>query len=198
VTISCAVERAGRALTTMSARVHQHSTLVALALAAFSEPWPQAVALDDAPPPAIPAPEEIPPPSWERPAFAHNFDYRFAVGERPFSGSARALTGGWLRLTDPEIADAVVMAAFADAWPPAVFTLAQDVFRAPTIDLSVHFRTSLPVPDARPGDFHLATYESRLVREGFFEEDGAIWTRDGQLIAQSRQLALALPAPGGR
>jgi acyl-Coa thioesterase superfamily protein len=37
--------------------------------------------------------------------------------------------------------------------------------------------------------------QTKLIGDGFLEEDGAIWSRDGQLLAQSRQLALVLPAP---
>ena len=44
---------------------------------------------------------------------------------------------------------------------------------------------------SRPGHVR-ARY--RLSRDGFIEEDGEIWSRDGRLIAQSRQLAL-LQAP---
>jgi acyl-CoA thioesterase len=60
----------------------------------------------------------------------------------------------------------------------------------PTIDLTIHFRADLPLPS----DYVLVTFESRLSHGGFVEEDGAIWSRDGHLIAQSRQLAL-LQAP---
>jgi acyl-CoA thioesterase len=35
-------------------------------------------------------------------------------------------------------------------------------------------------------------FRSQTARDGFVEEDGEIWTRDGVLLAQSRQLALLI------
>jgi hypothetical protein len=36
-------------------------------------------------------------------------------------------------------------------------------------------------------------FRSSTAREGFWEEDGELFARGGALLAQSRQLALALP-----
>jgi hypothetical protein len=36
----------------------------------------------------------------------------------------------------------------------------------------------------------LARFVSRAAGGGFFEEDGELWSRDGVLLVQSRQLAL--------
>jgi acyl-CoA thioesterase len=33
-------------------------------------------------------------------------------------------------------------------------------------------------------------FESRLAAGGLWEEDGEVWSRDGRLLAQSRQLAM--------
>jgi acyl-CoA thioesterase len=60
----------------------------------------------------------------------------------------------------------------------------------PTIDLTVHFRASLPSPGARPDEFCLAVFQSQRAHQGFLEESGEIWSRDGVLLAQSRQLAV--------
>jgi acyl-CoA thioesterase len=196
VTVVCRVERTGRALSTLSARMHQDDRLIALALAAFSEPWPAGIELDDAAPPDVPPPEALEPPSWERPRFAENFDTRHALGTTPFSGADEALTGGWIRLNEPQIADDVFVMMLADAWPPAVFQLVEGFFPVPTVELTVHFRVALPLAGATAEDFHLVRFQTTLIRDGFLEEDGAIWSRDGQLLAQSRQLALVLPAPG--
>ena len=61
---------------------------------------------------------------------------------------------------------------------------------APTIDLTVHFRAPLPLADS----LLLGRFRSSLVRDGFFDEDGELWTPDGTLVAQSRQLGLLLGA----
>lgn len=198
VTVACRVERAGRALSTLSARMHQGDRLVALALAAFSEPWPADIELDQAGPPDVSPPEALEAPSWERPRFAENFDTRHALGTTPFAGAADALTGGWIRLNEPQIADDVFVMMLADAWPPAVFQLAEGFFPVPTVELTVHFRAALPLAGATAEDFHLVRFQTRLIHDGFLEEDGEIWNRDGQLLAQSRQLALVLPPPGSR
>ena len=36
----------------------------------------------------------------------------------------------------------------------------------------------------------------RASRWTFFGEDGELWSRNGLLLAQSRQLAMAMPLPG--
>ncbi len=38
---------------------------------------------------------------------------------------------------------------------------------------------------------------TRVIHEGFFEEDGVIWAADGTVLAQSRQLGLVLPRGTG-
>jgi acyl-CoA thioesterase len=190
VTIRCQVERAGRSMTTVSARLEQDGKAAALAVAAFSAEWPRTVEFDDTQRPEVPEPEAIEPldRGGRVPPFTRYFDFRPAVGERWFSGAERALSGGWMRLNDDHALDGPLVAALADAWPPAIFPVATDFVAAPTIELTVHFRAALPVA----GDWVLGLFESKVGRDGFFEEDGTLWTRSGDLIAQSRQLALAI------
>jgi acyl-CoA thioesterase len=89
--------------------------------------------------------------------------------------------------------DAAVVACLADAWMPALFTRIDFRAFAPTVDLTVHFRAELPLPELGPEDFVLGVFSSKRAESGFWEEDGELWTRGGRLIAQSRQLALVLP-----
>ena len=192
--INVTIERTGRSMTFASARALQGERVVATSLAAFSVAWP-GLEFDDNPAPAAPAPDEAFPVPVEGdgiPNFLANFDMRWVFGERPFSGADEATVGGWFRLREPVVADAPVVAALLDAWPPAVFPKATKLVVAPTVDLTVHFRSGLPVEGAAADDFYLGRFTSRLARDGLFEEDGELWSKDGRLLAQSRQLALAL------
>jgi acyl-CoA thioesterase len=205
VRIETRLERVGRTLTTATARMLQEGRLQALAVAAFAKPR-QAPELHHAVMPEVEPPERLallprvaPPPSQgadDPPPLSmrERYEERWALGAPPGSpGSGRALAGGWIRLREPRALDAPLLAALSDAWPPAVFSTAELGTIAggvPTIDLTVHFRAPLPPPGAGPHDWALVAFQTREAREGFIEEDGEIWSRDGVLLAQSRQLAV--------
>ena len=61
--------------------------------------------------------------------------------------------------------------------------------RADDRDQRALFRAPLPLPDS----LLLGRFHTRLVRDGFFDEQGELWAPDGTLVAQSRQLALLIP-----
>jgi len=191
VSIETRVERVGRSLTTVAGRMRQGDRTLALALCAFSKPR-AGPSFDHAVMPEVPPPEACPRfpgmiPMRER------YEHRWAIGAPPFSGASSALAGGWIRSAEPECAGAAQIAAFTDAWPPACFALSSDrenLGPVPTVELTIHFRRELPLASAEPDDFYLAVFRSRLAEQGFVEEDGEVWSRDGQLLAQSRQLAV--------
>ncbi len=113
-----------------------------------------------------------------------NYDWRWATD----GAEGDALVGGWIRVPGARPVDHVSLAAFADAFPPAVFPLLRGrVAGAPTIDLTIHFRA--PIPERGAG-WVLGAFRSRRAAGGFFEEDGELWSEDGTLLVQSRQLAM--------
>jgi hypothetical protein len=125
------------------------------------------------------------------PPFATNLEYRHCLGPEPLSGGEAALTGGWLRFLDGRPIDVPAAAMLTDAWWPAVWSRLRQVPRAPTMDLTIHFRRPLP----EPGERVLALFRSRLGVDGFVDEEGELWSPDGRLLVQSRQLAVFLAAP---
>jgi acyl-CoA thioesterase len=194
VEIHTRVEREGRSLTTVSGRMLQEGRNLALALAAFSRPR-EAPELQHAVMPEVVPPERaapLAPVTTSAISIRERFESRFAYGAEIGSRSPRAETGGWIRLAEPRLVDAPLLVAFADGWPPSLFShLERGATRGiPTVDLTVHFRSTLPLAAARPGDWTLVTFRTRVAREGFLEEDGELWSRDGRLLAHSRQLAI--------
>ena len=197
VTVRPVVERTGRTLTTVTARLEQDGKLIALALGAFSTPW-ESAELTDAPMPDVEPYDPARPPASEiapgndAPPFTRQLTMKWRFGDPPFSRSDHGLTGGWLGLRESRPVDAAAICVLADAWFPAPWPRLERLWAAPTVDLTVHFRAPLPLPDAPL----LGRFRSRVVRDGFFDEDGELWTEDGTLVAQSRQLGLLLPMPG--
>lgn len=193
IEIATSVEKTGRSITTVMARMSQGLKPIALAIGVFGKPFSD-FEFQDITMPAASAPEScgllefhgvVP--------NAECYEMRPAIGPEPWSGAERALTGGWIRPKEARPPDALLMAALADAWYPSIFVKARDgqfAGAVPTIDLTIHFRVELPLANSRPDDHYLVRFESTTARQGYVEESGELWSKDGVLIAQSRQLAL--------
>jgi acyl-coenzyme A thioesterase PaaI-like protein len=98
-----------------------------------------------------------------------------------------ATVGGWIRTAEPRPGDAVALAAMTDAFmPPAFFRPAERVL-VPTLELTIHFRGQ---PPAGEHPWVQASFASRVAAGGVVEEEGELWSEDGVLLAQSRQLAV--------
>lgn len=197
VEMETVVERAGRSLTFVSGRLRQGDRLLATALAAFAVPM-AGVEFSDLVPPAVPPPLDVPltvlPPEAPKIPMRDRYQMRWALGAAPFSGGDKALAGGWIRLAEPSPVDHILIAAVTDAWMPPLFSRLSERMGVPTVDLTVHFRAPLTPPLA-PDDWFLVAFRSQTAGDGFVEEDGEVWSRDGRLLAHSRQLAMTLPPP---
>jgi hypothetical protein len=100
------------------------------------------------------------------------------------------VTGAWMRTREPRVLDAPLAAAMTDAWAPVAFAVLGRAVLAPTLDLTIHVRRPLPPEGMAPGDFVLGRFSSRHAVGGVWEEDGELWSPAGELLVQSRQLAL--------
>ncbi|MGA1213632.1 MAG: hypothetical protein ACO3ZZ_07860, partial [Solirubrobacterales bacterium] len=90
----------------------------------------------------------------------------------------------------PELA-----AAILDVWFPAPYVLLDGPTPAPTLEYTVHFPRRLPPEGLEEPDWMLVHLHAPESTEGHFTEDAELWSRDGRLIARSRQMAL-LRKPG--
>jgi acyl-CoA thioesterase len=182
VEVSAIVERSGGSASTVSLRMEQDGRPMAIAIANAGTWREDDPAWDDTEPPAVRPPEDCPEVSGDGlPPFLRNFEIRWVEGE---PGRARNVT--WVRPRAGGPLDHVAVTALSDTMIPAAFTRFGRPLVVPTLDLTVHYRAPLPVDE----QWALCVYESRLAAGGTWDEDGEIWSRDGRLLAQSRQLAI--------
>jgi acyl-CoA thioesterase len=197
IAIRTTVERHGRSLSTLSARMEQDGKVTALALAAFSIPW-EAPGANELPMP------DLAPPDGERrstaklfkgaPEFTRHLVMQPRVGAIPFAGSGAPMRiGGWIGLPEERPVDAPALALFCDAWFPPSFIALDVPAISPTVDLTIHFRQAISGCDCDPAALCLSVFDTRLLHDGLFEEDGVIWAPDGTVLAQSRQLGIIMP-----
>ena len=192
--IGVGVERQGRTASFLSARLEQQGKVSVSALAAFSDPR-DGPSYEAYPMPEARPVEELPrliPEEQNLPAFFNNYEVVPAIGSPPFLSAEEPVTGGWIRSREPRALDPPLAAAILDAWIPTAFIVLDRPHPAPTLDLTIHFRAPLPPPGSGPDDWYLSVFRSGLARDGFFDEDGELWSADGTLLAQCRQLALLL------
>jgi len=118
----------------------------------------------------------------------HRLDHRMppeTLGWSRGAPSGNGVHGGYCRWSDGGTMDPFGLLFVADAYPPAIFDLGvADIAWAPTLELTVQVR-------ARPEPGWLVTrFTTRVLTDGYFEEDGELWDSTGRLVAISRQLAL--------
>ncbi len=92
----------------------------------------------------------------------------------------------WQRLRDGRPIDFPALAFLCDSFVPPVIELGKGFETSMTVQLTVHLHR-LPTPG------WIATkLTTRHVVNGFHEEDCELWDESGNLLAQSRQLAILL------
>ncbi len=144
----------------------------------------------DVPAPTIPPPEEC----VDRAELlqgvalpiASRLDVRVPADSAVAGESNRAITEGWVRLSDGTPPTVLSLPLFADAFPPSLFAKLGSVGWVPTIELTVHVRR-------RPADGWIqARFECDDLVDGRMIESGTLWDRTGRVVARSRQLGLLL------
>ena len=202
VEVDVVIERSGRSVSNVTARMTQDGRLLVLAIAVLAADRVDSLSFDEGPglpvmPDGrpVPMPEQIAArpydPELDVPMRRH-YDLRWVLGNLPFTvdpdrdADARASTGGWLRPIEPEPIEELVLAAMTDAWMPPIFSRVSVPLAVPTIDLTIHFRAR-PVD---PLDFCFVHFDSPLAADGYLVEHGRVLDRHGRLLAESRQLAV--------
>ncbi len=106
---------------------------------------------------------------------------------------ARAVSGGWIRLAQPQSVGPVALAFLWDAWIPAPLMRAHTTpcrGAIATLEASIYFKRPVHPPMTPCKEPLLLRVEATTAESGFVEESSELWSPGGQLLVQSRQLAL--------
>jgi acyl-CoA thioesterase len=182
--------RMGRRVQTGSASLWQGERRVAELTASFG-PRGDGPSTELGAPPLLPSPDRCADPrDHGMPAeglFAR-VDYRLAStpGWAAGTPSGDPSTELWQRLHGGREIDFAALALLCDSFVPPVLELGDGYQQSMTVQLTVHLHR-LP----RPG-WVATRVSTRHVVDGFHDEDCELWDEDGNLLAQSRQLAILL------
>lgn len=193
--VTVAVVHSGRTTSLIDVVLERDDKLLTLARVTLSAHRDVEGGFLDRQPPGFPPPEQVPTVDWyDDPNYIRSrFDTRFVVGGRPPIELDRCESSGWLRTIDHAPVTVPLLVTMTDSFLPP------PVMRAPhwgtsTLNLTVHVFE----PDATPIDDFLAiTNRSTVASAGHIDTDTEIWTRNGRLLAQGRQLSLTVPWAGG-
>jgi acyl-CoA thioesterase len=187
------VLRAGRRTATGEVGVHQDGREALRATATFADLTAprEGPTLRFADPPALPPPDQaVPlypdgPPA--APTVARQLEYRLAAEPRWRTGrpSGDPRSEFWTRLTGGGDADPFTLPFLVDAAAPAIMELGASGSVTLQLTLYAHRRPT-------PG-WLACRAATRFMTGGYHEEDFEVWDAAGNLIAQSRQLALPRP-----
>lgn len=190
--VDAPVLRTGRTLTTGRATLVQGGTARLEVLAALGDLGAGSAPVLALPAPAIPPPDHCMARSGQQQGvdlpLMSRLDIRLHPDEADAGAAGQAQVTGWIRFRDGREPDALAALLFADAFPPSVFGLLGMVGWVPTVELTVQVRRR-PAPGWMLGQFR-----TQDLSDGRLIEDGALWDSQGQLVLQSRQLALVRQA----
>lgn len=153
--------------------------------------WRETIDLTDAFMPAVPPALTLapaPPRPFKAPAFIARYDYRPVTG--PMFKSApdmRSLL--WVRDAEPRAYDTCSIAAICDAPFPSIWLRMDHPVVITTVAFNIFFRAGA-AGLARAGTGHLLLESNcDTGRDGFFDQHTRVWSGNGELLAQTQQLA---------
>lgn len=188
--------RSGRRLGTAEARLSQEGTERVRLVASFCD-----LSAANGRTHVLNAPPELPEParaidplaetSIPGVTIADRVEYRMAELPGWWQGkpTGNPSTEIWARFREPREPDLLSLPLLVDAAAPVVLELGYAA--SSTLEMTVHLRGH-PAPG-----FVACRIATRHLIDGYHEEDFEIWDSRGRLVAQSRQLGLAISPPPG-
>ena len=184
------IPRAGRYVSHLRAEVRQAGRVTTFASATFGLDRDAVMSHLDAPGHGLGGPEdalEVPMGGLGFPEFTQHIQYRFAGQSLPYGGGELAEVHLWMRLAEPRALDLPALVALLDAGPPALLSRATGPIPMSSMDLRVQLNGALPEDELGVGRYVLLTSRCRWAGSGYADQDSALWSEGGTLLARCQQ-----------
>ncbi len=189
IQLSSHLLRAGKSASQTQGSASQNGQVVSAILAAFADDRSSAITVPAVETPAFAAPETLtalPYLPGITPEFTQQFEFRWAQGDLPFTGSTSADIGGWVRFREPPpTLTSAAIAALVDAWPPATASQFHQPAAISTMSWTMELVAALDNLTADGWWQYQAKTE--FSQNGYAHIAAQLWHSSGQLIAISRQ-----------
>lgn len=182
--------RAGKSTSQWQCIARQADQVQAVMLVAQGAGRDSAIAVPPAPAAPVMAPEQgtrLPHVPGLTPDFVRHFELSWTEGELPFSGSAEADIGGWMRFRDePAPLSVPHLLALVDAWPPAVLPMMRRPAPSSSLTWALDMvREDVATQQADQWCHYRAVTDGAA--DGYVQTGAHVHDRQGNLIAVSRQ-----------
>lgn len=182
--------RSGKSVTTIESRLIQGDNICCTAVGSFGEDRNSKIQIKPIECPEMQAPSkgfELPYIEGLTPAFTRHFDYRWAIGELPFSGKGGKEIGGWINFREETTClTEEWLVALADAWPTPVLSGLKEPAAASTLTWALGFvhLNRMTCSENEWWAYHCIVDSAE---RGYAHERSTIWDPEGQLAVFSQQ-----------
>ncbi|MBF0200177.1 MAG: thioesterase family protein [Desulfamplus sp.] len=182
--------RSGKSVTTVESRVIQNDSICCTVSGSFGADRSSQIQIPPVKRPEMQEPSrafELPYIDGLTPSFTRHFDYRWAIGEFPFSGKGGGEIGGWINFREETTClTEEWLVALADAWPTPVLSQLTQPAAASTMTWALGFvhLNRLACSENQWWAYHCVIDSAE---RGYAHERSTIWDPEGHLALYSFQ-----------
>lgn len=182
--------RSGKSVTTIESKLIQSGKICSAAIGSFGADRDSKIEIHSNERLEMTKPSkalELPYIEGLTPAFTRHFNYRWAIGEMPFSGGEGKELGGWISFREKtNCLSEEWLIALADAWPTPVLSKLKEAAAASTLTWALEF-VHLDRTTCLENEWWSYHCEIDSAERGYVHERSTVWDPEGQLAIFSHQ-----------
>ncbi len=182
--------RSGKSVTTIESKLIQNDQICCTAMASFGGDRDSGIKIPPVERLGMPDPEkafELPYIDGLTPAFTRHFNYRWALGDLPFSGKGGREIGGWMNFREgTDCLTEEWLIALADAWPTPVISAIKEPAAASTLTWAMGF-VHLDRDTCSQNEWWAFHCVVDTAERGYAIERSTVWDPEGRAAIFSQQ-----------